>query len=201
MKNKGSVASLIAVLLIGFLALVLLTGIGLMGRTKTGTKKVVALSVATDTAWAEVENALKPRFDLIPSLVEAARGYAANDQDLFTHIIDARTRYLSADTSDGKVEAASQVEGFLAQLLTLRNKYPQLKTNETFRALSVAVEGTNTGVSTAQTRYNDAVREMNEYTETPFGSRLAKKAGIQPRPYFQAAAPAPTQNQALKTQD
>jgi LemA protein len=187
MRSKGSANLLIAVLLIGFVALVLLVGIGLMGRAKTGVNKVVALNAMVDAAWSELEDALKPRFDLIPGLVEAARRYITSDQELFKRITDARARYLSAGTSDEKVEAAGQVEGLLPQLLALPDRYPELKTVETFRALSVAVEGTKAGVAAEQARYNDAVRALNDFIATPFGRRLAQRAGVHPRPYFQPA--------------
>ncbi len=195
MKNKGNAGSLFAVFVIGLVALVLLTGIGLMGRTKTGTKKVVALSAAADAAWAELENALKPRFDLIPGLVETARPYATDSQDLFAHIATARNAYAAAGTPEAKVEAATQLEALLPQLLALPGQYPPLQSNETFRALTTALAATAPAVSTARTHYNDAARALNDYIATPFGARLAQKSAIPPRPYSQAPAPAKTEDQ------
>ena len=193
MKVKGSAGSLIAVLLIGFLALALLFGIGLFGWYKSGYDKAVKLNAAADAAWAEVENSLQRRFDLIPNLVETVKGYATHEQELFEHIADARTKYFSAGTTEGKVEAANQLQGFLARLLVLQEQYPQLKANESFRDLSVALEGTENRISVARTRYNDAARALNEYTKSFFGSFFAKKTGIQPRPYFQATEQAKTE--------
>ncbi len=195
MRNNGRANSLVAILLIGLLALMLLMGIGLMGRAKSGNKKVVALSAAADTAWAEVEKALTPRYDLVPGLVEVARGYATNDQDLFTRVTDARAKYLVAAGTGAEVEAANRLEGLLTQLLALQDQSPQLRGNETFRALNVALAATDPAVATARNQYNDTARALNDYLSTPFGLRLAQKSNIHPRPYFQP--PASTGHQGL----
>jgi LemA protein len=185
MKYRGGANSLIAILLIGFLALVLLMGIGLVGRARTGERKLTALNVAADAAWAEVETALQPRFDLIPGLVETARPYATADQEMLDHLIEARKKYSSAGTPDAKVDAANEVERLLTQLLALQDKNAQLKANETFRALTVALQATEPAVAAARARYNDAIRVLNDYTNTPFTRRLVQKANIHPRPYLQ----------------
>jgi LemA protein len=193
MRNKGSAGSLIAVFFIGLLAIALFLGIGLFGWYKSGYNKAVKLSAAADAAWANVESDLQRRFDLIPNLVETVKGYATHEQELFEHIADARTKYFSAGTTEGKVEAANQLQGFLSRLLVLQEQYPQLKANENFRDLTVALEGTENRISVARTRYNDAVRALNEYTKSFFGSFFAKRAGVQPREYFQATDQAKTE--------
>jgi LemA protein len=193
MRNRGSAGSLIAVFLLGLLALTLLLGIGLFGRHKTGYDKAVKLNAADDVAWAEVQTALQGRFDLIPNLVETVKGYATHEEELFTHIADARTKYLTAGTTRGKVEAANQLQGVLARLLVLQEQYPELKANEDFRALMVAVESSEDQISAARTRYNDAVRALNEYAKSLLGAYFCKKANVQPREYFQATEPAKTE--------
>jgi LemA protein len=184
MRYRGSANLLIAVLLIGFLSVVLLMGIGLMGRARNGAKELIALSVAADTAWANLETALNPRFDLIPGLIEAARPYATTDQDLLTNIAEVRREYIAAVTNDGKVEAASQVERLVVQLLALQDKDPQLKADETFHALATALHSTDPAVASAGARYDDAVQAIDDYAKTPFTKRLAQKIGLHPRPYF-----------------
>ena len=193
MRNKGSAGSLIGVFFFGFLALALLLGLGLFSWYKSGYDKAVRLNAAADAAWADVESTLQRRFDLIPNLVETVKGYATHEQELFEHIADARTKYFSAGTTEGKVEAANQLQGMLARLLVLQEQYPQLKANENFRDLAVQIEGTENRIAVARTRYNDAARELNEYTKSLFGSFFAKKANIQPRSYFQATEQAKTE--------
>jgi LemA protein len=138
MRCRGRANSLIAILLIGILAMVLLIGIGLVGRARADGRKLIALSVAADAAWTEVQTALQPRFDLIPGLVEAARPHATADQELLDHLIEARNAY-SAAAPDVKVDAAGEVERLLARLLALQDKYPPVRANETYHALTVAL--------------------------------------------------------------
>jgi LemA protein len=193
MRAKGSAGSLLAMFLLGLLALTLLLGAALFAWYRSGYDKAVRLDTAADTAWAEVENTLQRRFDLIPNLVETVKGYATHEEELFTNIAEARTKYFSAGSTEGKVEAANQLQGFLSRLLVLQERYPDLKANENFRDLQVALEGTENRISVARTRYNEAVQALNTYARSFFGSYFCKKAGVKPREPFAATEQAKTE--------
>jgi LemA protein len=135
--------------------------------------------------WAQVENQLKRRYDLIPNLVETVKGYAKHEKELFENIANARTKYFQAGTVKDKVQAANQLEGFLSRLLVLREAYPQLKANQSFLKLQDSLEGTENRIAVERKRYNDAVRELNTFIRTFFGRFFAAFAGISNAEYYE----------------
>jgi LemA protein len=137
------------------------------------------------TAWAQVENQLKRRYDLIPNLVETVKGYAAHEKEVFQHLADARTKYFQAQDVKGKIEASGELERALSRLLVLRETYPQLKANETFLKMMDSLEGTENRISVERKRYNDAVRTLNTYIRTVFGRFFAGLAGVTKAEYYQ----------------
>ena len=88
--------------------------------------KAVAMDEQVKSQWAQVDNQLKRRYDLIPNLVETVKGYAKHEQEVFEHLADARTKYFQANTVKEKIQASQQLEGFLSRLLVLQETSPQL---------------------------------------------------------------------------
>ena len=109
------------------------------------------------TQWAQVETQYQRRFDLIPNLVEATRGYIQHEQVVFKAIADARTHY-AGSTGDTKVKAQGELEGALARLLVIMENYPNLKANETVQGLMFELSGTENRVNVARQRYNEATQ-------------------------------------------
>jgi LemA protein len=101
----------------------------------------VTLSQKTDTQWAQVENQLERRFDLVPNLVNSVKGITKQELDVFTAIAEARTRYSGAQTTEDKVAAANEYQSALSRLLVITENYPQLRSAESFKALMVALAG------------------------------------------------------------
>jgi len=155
------------------------------GWLMSGYNRVVAMDEAVNTAWAQVDNQLKRRYDLIPNLVETVKGYAAHERGTFEHIADARTKYFQAQDVKGKIEASGDLERALSRLLVLRETYPQLKANESFLKMMDSLEGTENRLSVERKRYNDAVRTLNTYIRTVFGRFFANLAGVKEREYYQ----------------
>lgn len=162
-------------------ALVLVVG----GWLMSGYNRVVTMDENVKTAWAQVDNQLKRRYDLIPNLVETVKGYAAHEKGIFEHLADARTKYFQAQDVKGKIEASGQLEQALSRLLVLRETYPQLKANETFLKMMDSLEGTENRLSVERKRYNDAVRTLNTYVRTVFGRFFASLAGVSKAEYYQ----------------
>jgi len=141
-------------------------------------------SEAVNAQWAQVENQLKRRFDLIPNLVETVKGYASQEKSVFLGIAEARKAYFTAPDVASKAKAAGELEGALSRLLLLQERYPELKSNENFMKLQDSLEGTENRISVERKRYNDLVRELNVYTKTFPGNIFSSWAGVKEAQYF-----------------
>jgi len=146
--------------------------------------KVVAMDEQVKSQWAQVENQLKRRFDLIPNLVATTKGYAKHEKEIFENIAKARTKYFKADSVADKVEAANGFERALSRLLMLQEQYPNLKANESFLKLQDSLEGTENRIAVERKRYNDRVRVLNTYRRTVVGRFIASLAGVEAAQYY-----------------
>ncbi len=140
--------------------------------------------------WAQVENQLQRRSDLIPNLVETTKGFAQQEKDIFTAVADARARMAGATTPAQKIDAANQEGSALARLLVVVENYPQLKSDATFARLTDELAGTENRLSTERGRYNDRVREYNTDRRKFPGNITARVFSFTEYPYFEVAADA-----------
>jgi LemA protein len=147
--------------------------------------KAVAMDEQVKSQWAQVDNQLKRRYDLIPNLVEVVKGYATHEKELFEHIADARTKYFQAPTPKDKIAASGQLEGVLSRLLVLQETYPQLKANESFLKLHDDLAGTENRIAVERMRYNDTVKVLNTYRRSVFGKFFASLAGVNEAQYYE----------------
>ena len=164
------------ILLVSFLAL---------GKIVAGYNNVIAMDENVKGKWAQVENQLKRRYDLIPNLVETVKGYAKHEKELFENIAEARTKYFQAKDVNKKIEASNRLESALSRLLLLQERYPVLKANESFLKLQDSLEGTENRISVERKRYNDAVQTLNTYIRTFFGRFYAMFAGVSSADYYE----------------
>jgi len=111
--------------------------------------------------WAEVENQLQRRNDLIPNLVNTVKGFAQQEKDVFGQIAASREKLAGARTPQDKIEAANEQTAALSRLLVVVENYPELKSNENFRSLQDSLEGTENRLVTARRRYNESVQAFN----------------------------------------
>ena len=172
------------------LAILAVLAVLVVGCALPGYNDVVTLDEKVDASWAQVENQLQRRYDLIPNLVETVKGIADQEKDLFVGVAEARNQYNSASTVDGKVAAANQLEGFLGRLLAIREAYPELKSNESFLKLQDQLEGTENRIAVERGRYNETARELNTYVRRFPGRLYASFAGVDERDYFELSDPA-----------
>jgi LemA protein len=176
--SRGLKAVLIVVaVLVGLIAAVFLWGMGQYN-------KVVAMDEQVNGQWAQVENQLKRRFDLIPNLVETTKGYAKHEKEIFENIAKARTSYFQAKSVPEKVAAANGFESALSRLLMLQENYPNLKANESFLKLMDSLEGTENRIAVERKRYNDSVKILNTYRRTVVGKFISAFAGVDAAQYF-----------------
>lgn len=111
--------------------------------------------------WAQVENQLQRRNDLIPNLVNTVKGYAAHEKTVFAEVTNARSAWTKASTVDEKVKAAGQVDAALSRLLLVAENYPNLKADNTFLKLMDELSGTENRIAVERMRYNEAVMSYN----------------------------------------
>jgi LemA protein len=111
--------------------------------------------------WAQVENQLQRRNDLIPNLVETTKGFAAQERDVFSAIAESRARLAGAETTEQKIQAANEQSTALGRLLVVVENYPQLRSSETFNRLMDELAGTENRIAVERMRYNERVQEYN----------------------------------------
>jgi len=155
------------------------------GKLITGYNQVITMEENVKGKWAQVENQLKRRYDLIPNLVETVKGYAKHEKELFENIAQARTQYFQAQDFKGQIQGANRLEGALSRLLLLQERYPDLKANQSFLRLQDSLEGTENRIAVERKRYNDAVQILNTYIRTFFGRLYALLAGVEPADYYE----------------
>ena len=147
-------------LLIAVVVIVVLAGLT-YSFFKGNYNRFVTLDEGVKSAWAQVENQLQRRYDLIPNLVETVKGYAKQEKDVLVEVTNARARVGGAATVPDKINANNELTGALSRLLVVVEKYPDLKSNQNFLRLQDELAGTENRISVERKRYNDAVQGYN----------------------------------------
>ncbi len=185
---------------LGLLALLAILLVWVLSQINT----VPRLQEAVRAAWAEVENTYQRRADLIPNLVETVRGFAAQEKDVLTAVVEARAKATQAappaDLAGDPAALAAWEESqaalgqALARLLVVVEAYPELKSSENFLALQAQLEGTENRIAVARRDFIAAVQDYNTAIRTFPGLLWALVYGAQPMATFAAqpgAAAAP----------
>jgi LemA protein len=121
----------------------------------------VSQEEAIKAQWAQVENQLQRRNDLIPNLVETVKGIAQQERDVFGQIADSRAKLAGAQTPEQTIQAANEQSTALARLLVIVENYPQLRSNEQFARLMDELSGTENRIAVERMRYNERVQQYN----------------------------------------
>jgi LemA protein len=155
------------------LILAALLGLALAG---CGVNNVPTLEEAAKARWSEVQNQYQRRADLIPNLVETVKGFAAQEREVLTAVVEARAKAslvkvdASTITDPAKFkeyqDAQNQLSGALGRLLVTVERYPELKSNANFLALQSQLEGTENRVTVARRDYIQAVQAFNTEIRT-----------------------------------
>src|SRR5713226_1821199 len=160
--------------------------------TSCSYNKFVGQEEAIKAQWAQVENQLQRRNDLIPNLVETVKGYATHEQAVFQEIADARAKLLAAKSPEETIQAANQQSSALGRLLAVVENYPNLKANEQFNRLMDELSGTENRLATERMRYNERVQEYNTSRRQFPANLTAKMFSFKEYPFFQAPPDAKT---------
>jgi len=148
--------------------------------------RFVGQEEAIKTQWAQVENQLQRRNDLIPNLVETTKGIAQQEKDVFGQIADSRARLAGARTPEETIQAANQQSAALARLLVVVENYPQLRSSETFNRLMDELSGTENRIAVERMRYNERVQEYNTARRQFPANVTAGLFGFKEYPLFNA---------------
>jgi len=156
---------------------------------------LVAKRNEVDNKWAQVENQMQRRADLIPNIVGTVKGIAGQEKEVFTKIAEARSRLLSASTPEEKIDANNQLSqamrdggllGTGGRFLVITEQYPQLKSNENFMRLQDELAGTENRLAVARKDYNDTVTDYNTTKQKFPTALIAGMMGFQDKPFFKA---------------
>ena len=155
--KKGLVAVVVAVIVL------ILVPLALAGSYVGRRNQMVTKNETVRSDWAQVDNVLQRRADLIPNLVATVKGIAAQEQTVFHDVDAARAALIGAQTPQDKIAANGQLDGALSRLLLIVENYPQLKSNESFLKLQDELAGTENRIAVERQRYNDAIQDYNTY--------------------------------------
>jgi LemA protein len=147
--------------------------------------RLVQTEEQVNASWSEVENQLQRRSDLIPNLVNTVRGFAAQEEEVFTSIADARARLAGAQSVEETAESYGELQSALSRLLVVVENYPQLRSNENFIRLQDELAGTENRIAVARRRYNEAVRDFNTRIRMFPTAMIASGLGFEQKEYFE----------------
>lgn len=143
-------------------------------------------SARVDAAWAQVENQLQRRADLLPNLVSVTQTYAKQEQSLVTTLIEARQSYGQANTLNEKAAALNNVNHAIEQFYDYAADHPELQSNQLFINLQYEITGTENRLAVERMRYNQAAQDYNQTIQSFPSSLLARMLNFQNRSYFKA---------------
>ncbi len=135
------------------------------GQLISGKNTLVTEKNEIESRWAQVDNDMKRRADLIPNLVATVQGFAKQEQTVIGEVTSARSALLGAKSRSDEIGANSQLSGAIGRLLVLQENYPQLKSNENFLRLQDELAGTENRIAVSRRDYNLAIQKYNTDVE------------------------------------
>ncbi|MDX2245437.1 MAG: LemA family protein [Bacteroidia bacterium] len=165
---------------------------------KNNYNRMVELQENVDAQWGQVQNVYQRRADLIPNIMETAKGYANFEQETLSGVAEARAKVGQITVTKEVLEdpqlmarfseAQNQLGQTLSRLLSVSENYPDLKANENFQALIVELEGSENRISVERKKFNDVARDYNTYIKKFPSNIFANFFGFDDVAYFEAQA-------------
>jgi LemA protein len=169
------------VLLIVFVAILVLLLIAVVAMYN----RLVRLRNRAENSWAQVDVQLRRRYDLIPNLVEAVKGYAAHERETFEEVTKARTAAQQAQGVEEQAKAENMLTAALGRLFAVAEAYPQLRATENFQQLQAQLAEIEQAIAVARQVYNDTVLTYDNALETVPTNMIAGLFNFRPRAYFE----------------
>jgi LemA protein len=146
---------------------------------------LVRTRVRTEEAWSDITVHLKRRYDLIPNLVNAVKGYATHEKEVFEKVAETRANALSAQGVTQTAKAEGEFEKALKSLFAVSENYPQLRATENFQDLQAQLTDTEDKIMASRRFYNGAARDLNIKISTFPSSLIAGMFGFKKRDFFE----------------
>jgi LemA protein len=166
-------------IVLGFLVVFLLYGVLEFNRLIRHRNRV-------ENAWSGIDVQLRRRYDLIPNLVAAVKGYATHERELFETVTRARARGIDAANIGDQARAETEITRSLRQLLAVAENYPELRASENFLALQEELTATESKIAFARQFYNDQVMRYNTIIQRFPSLLVARTWDFTPREFFEA---------------
>jgi len=147
--------------------------------------RLVRLRNRAENSWAQVDVQLRRRYDLIPNLVEAVKGYAAHERSTFDEVTRARTAAQQAQGVEDKAQAENVLTAAIGRLFAVAEAYPQLRATENFQQLQAQLAETEQNIAISRQVYNDTVLTYDNALETVPTNIVAGLFNFSPRAYFE----------------
>jgi len=167
------------------IGVILLLVIAIGGMFISNYNNIVTLKEQIGAAWAQVDNQLKRRNDLIPNLVNTVKGFSIHEKEILENIANARAKMAGAGSIPDRIDASRQMDSALGRLLVVVENYPNLKANESFQRLMDELAGTENRISVERMRYNQVVQEYNTLIKRFPGRFFAGIYGFEPATYYE----------------
>jgi LemA protein len=147
--------------------------------------KLVSLRNRAENAWAQVDVQLRKRYDLIPNLVEAVKGYASHERAVFEEVTEARTRAQQAQGVQEQAQAENALTAAIGRLFAVAEAYPELRATENFQQLQASLNDVEGDIAVSRQVYNDTVLTYDTALETVPTSIIAGIFNFRERVYFE----------------
>ena len=180
MGKKFAIGCVTAVIII-----IVIVGLSMAAYIISSRNNMVAKEVMIDEAWAQVQNVYQRRLDLIPNLVESAKGYMQLEKDIFEAITEARASINNADTPSELESATRKVSSFIDDFKVIVEDTPELKASGTVRDLMTQLEGSENRIAVERSRFNETIRDYNIYIKIFPRNIIAGWFGFTEKEFFE----------------
>jgi len=173
-----AVLLVVLLVIVGAVGLVLIQGVGIYNS-------LVKLRNQVKNAWSQIDVQLKRRHDLIPNLVETAKGYMHHERETFEKVTEARSKAMGAQNVGDRAKAEGDLSGALSKFMLVVENYPELKANQNFLALQEELTSTENKIAFSRQGYNDQVLFFNNKIQMFPSSIVAGMFNFKTQEFFE----------------
>jgi LemA protein len=166
------------IVLLGIIVLVIVWLVGMYNS-------LIGLRNQVKNAWAQIDVQLKRRHDLIPNLVETAKGYMQHERGTLESVTNARSKAMGADSVGDKAKAEGELSGAISRFMLVVENYPDLKANQNFLALQEELTSTENKIAFSRQAYNDQVLFYNNKIQMFPSNIIAGMFNFQQSDFFE----------------